>query len=78
MVDPTNSRDLNRDFGRLEGEVDRQKDDIAEIKADVKTILGYVDQAKGSWKTLTITGATGGAVAAIIMKALPFLGGLPR
>lgn len=71
-------RALERDMGRLEARVDRGEIDLREIKADVKAILGLVNQARGGWKMLVVVGAVAGAVGALVTKLGMLAGFLPR
>lgn len=77
MTDP--ERDiLNRDLGRLEARVDGLEAALREIKADIKAILGLINQARGGWKMLVVTGAIAGATGALITKIGMLSGFLPR
>ena len=52
--------------------------ELREIKADVKSILALVNQAKGGWKTLVIVGAIAGASGALVTKLGMVSGFFPR
>ena len=56
--------DINeRDFGRLEAEVQALKAEIDDIKADVKCLLALANKSKGGfWMGMTIASAVGGVV----------------
>jgi prefoldin subunit 5 len=69
---------LQRDMGRLEARVDAVESELREIKADVKSILALVNQAKGGWKTLVVVGAVAGAAGALVTKLGMVSGFLPR
>ena len=50
-----------RDFGRLEAEVQALKAEIDDIKADVKCLLALANKSKGGfWMGMTIASAVGG------------------
>jgi hypothetical protein len=52
-----------RDFGRLEAEVQSLKDELDGIKADVKELLALANKSKGGfWMGMTIASAVGGIV----------------
>lgn len=70
--------DMQRDLGRLEARVDALESELREIKADVKSILALVNQAKGGWKTLVIVGAIAGASGALVTKLGMVSGFFPR
>lgn len=69
------SADLHQQVGKHEGEIDALKDDMAEVKADVKQILAFVNQAQGSWKTLVAIGGFSAAVGGFVGWALHFFVG---
>lgn len=69
---------MQRDLGRLEARVDALESELREIKADVKSILALVNQAKGGWKTLVIVGAIAGASGALVTKLGMVSGFFPR
>jgi multidrug resistance efflux pump len=49
------------------------KEDVSEIKDDVKAIRRTLDEARGGWKTLVMIAGVAGTVGAFIGKYLPFL-----
>lgn len=52
-----------RDFGRLEAEVQALKSEIDDIKADVKCLLALANKSKGGfWMGMTIASGIGGLV----------------
>ena len=58
-----------RDFGRLEAEVQALKAEIDDIKADVKCLLALANKSKGGfWMGMTIASAIGGFVTFFIDK----------
>lgn len=77
MTDPDRDA-LQRDMGRLEARVDALESELREIKADVKSILALVNQAKGGWRTLILVGAVAGATGALVTKLGMLSGFLPR
>lgn len=64
------SDDLHQQIGRHDAQIESLQTDMSEVKADVKTILKFMNQAQGSWKTLVAIGglaaAVGGAVGWIV------------
>jgi hypothetical protein len=56
-----------RDFGRLEAEVQGLKSELDDIKADVKSLLALANKSKGGfWMGMTIASAIGGFVTFFI------------
>lgn len=52
-----------RDFGRLEAEVQSLKSELDDIKADVKCLLALANKSKGGfWMGMTIASGVGGVV----------------
>lgn len=52
-----------RDFGRLEAEVQGLKAELDDIKADVKCLLALANKSKGGfWMGMTIASGIGGVV----------------
>lgn len=50
----------------LEANYSNLKDDVGEIKTDVKSILANINQGRGAWKTALIGGgAAGGIISAL-------------
>lgn len=64
------SDDLHQQIGRHDAQIESLQTDMSEVKADVKTILQFMNQAQGSWKTLVAIGglaaAVGGAVGWVV------------
>lgn len=56
------SDDLNQQIGRLEANVDRLHADMAELKADIKSISNSVNRWKGAGAVLLIIGTVLGFV----------------
>ena len=60
-----------RDFGRLEAEVQALKAEIDDIKADVKCLLALANKSKGGfWMGMTIASAVGGIVTFFFDRVL--------
>lgn len=57
----------------LEEQMRATRADHAEMRADVKTIMATLQEAKGGWRTLMMVGGAAGAVGAVIGKLLPFM-----
>lgn len=56
------SDDLNQQIGRLEANVERLHADMAELKADIKSISNSVNRWKGAGAVLLIIGTVLGFV----------------
>lgn len=55
---------------RVEASAETLREDMTELKADVKSILATLNQAKGGWKTLMAVGTVGGALGSIATWAI--------
>ena len=63
MIDPVEVK-----VAVLETEMRVVKDDVGEIKTDVRAIRDTLSQAKGGWKTLMLVGGIAAAVGATFSK----------
>lgn len=71
-----------RDFGRLESDVlalkvqnTELKTEIKELRADVRTLLDAVTEAKGGWKMLMAVGSASAIIGASMAKLVLWLKG---
>lgn len=56
-----------RDFGRLEAEVQGLKTELDDIKKDVKSLLALANKSKGGfWMGMTIASLVGGVITFFI------------
>ena len=62
-----------QEIGRLQGEMDSVKEDVKEMKTDIKAILNFVNQTKGGWKTIALISGCSSAFTLLAVKFLPFL-----
>ena len=79
MTDPSHS-DLQRDLGRLEGEMQAAHREIGdmkkvvdEVRGEIRAIRETLSEARGGWKTLLAVAGVAGAAGAGLSKLLPFL-----
>jgi hypothetical protein len=63
----------DREIGQLTEAVGNLKSDVAEIKEDVKKMTEFMQQAKGSWKTVMGIAGFAAAVGALAAKLLPWV-----
>ena len=60
-----------RDFGRLEAEVQALKAELDDIKTDVKELLALANKSKGGfWMGMTIASAVGGVVTFFVDRIM--------
>ena len=60
-----------RDFGRLEAEVQALKEELDGIKSDVKELLALANKSKGGfWMGMTIASAVGGVITFFFDRVL--------
>jgi prefoldin subunit 5 len=62
------SDDLNQQIGRLEANVERLHADMAELKADIKSISNSVNRWKGAGAVLVIVGMLLGYVVDLVYR----------
>jgi len=72
MVDMS---DLNIAVAKLEVQVERLEQDMAELKSDIKFIRRKLDEAAGGWKVFMIVGSAGAALGGLIFKGLDMMWG---
>jgi hypothetical protein len=66
---------LQRDIGRMEGDISALRQDVAEMKADVKILTEAMSQLKGGTRTLLGVAAVIGAVVSWVIHLV--VGKLP-
>lgn len=59
---------------KLEQQMTDTREDMGEIKGDVKTILSTLAEAKGGWKTLVLIAGAAGTLGAFAVKAVGVFG----
>lgn len=60
---------------RMEVQVERLEQDMAELKSDIKFIRRKLDEATGGWKVFMIVGSAGAAIGGLIFKFIDMIGG---
>ncbi len=55
---------LQRDLAKAEARIEIMQAEIIGLRADVRTLLNFISEAKGGWKMLLISAAVAGAVGA--------------
>ena len=68
----------DHELGELQAEVRNVKEDVAEMKKDVKGIMETLAQAKGGWKTLLLVAGIAGVMGAAVSKLVAFTAWLPK
>lgn len=64
------TRDERERLATLEQQMRDSRDDIAEMKIDVKAIRTALSEARGGWKIVLLLGGGAAAVGAAIAKLL--------
>lgn len=70
--------DISPDVVRLQVEMSEVKNDIHELREDVKSLLALANQSKGGYKTVMLIAGISGTAGAILSKLLPFASALPK
>ena len=63
----------DREIGELSARITALEDDVKEARADIKRLLEFTQQARGSWKTLMAVAGASASVGAVVSKVLPFI-----
>ncbi len=62
---------LEREIGELTAKVERLEKDVSDMKDDIRSMLSFMEQARGSWKTMMGIAGFAAAVGALVAKILP-------
>lgn len=68
------TEELHREIGRHGAEINALQKDMTEVKQDVKTILEFINQGRGGWKTIMLVAGAAGTVGALAAKIVSFMG----
>lgn len=68
MATPGNNGSMIERLATLEANYKHMDDKLETMSADVKTLLTFVEQSKGGWKTLVAVASIGGFVGGLLMK----------
>ncbi len=63
--------EIERTLGEHGARLTAVEDDIAEIKADVKTVLRQMAEAQGGWKVLMLVGGASATIGGLLATYLP-------
>lgn len=61
------------DIAVLQTEMRDVKDDVREMRGDIKKVLEFTQQARGSWVTLMAVAGAASAIGAAVAKVIPYL-----
>lgn len=61
-------------LARLEAHYEGLKEDMREMRDDVRALRDMAENAKGGWRTLMIVGGIGSVVGGMLVKFVPILG----
>lgn len=61
-------------LAKLEAHYEGLKEDMGEVRTDVKALRDMAEHAKGGWRTLMIVGGIGSVVGGMLVKFVPFMG----
>lgn len=66
---------IEREIGRLQAQNEAQKKQLDSMEAKLDTVLGFMQSATGSWKTLVGVGFVSSTVTAVALKVWALLKG---
>lgn len=76
----SDTNEIHRDLGRLEGQIgalearlEQQNYEIASLRSDVRELVKFSQEARGSWRTLMAMGGFAAAIGALIAKFAPMM-----
>lgn len=61
-------------IAKLEAIVDGLKEDVHEMRADVRALRTMAENARGGWWALTVIGGLGTVIGGLLVKFVPVLG----
>jgi hypothetical protein len=64
---------VKTDIAVLQSEMRDVKEDLHDIKKDVREMLIFMQQARGSWKTVMGIAGASAAVGALVAKIIPLI-----
>lgn len=64
---------IKTDIAVLQSEMRDVKEDLHDIKKDVREMLIFMQQARGSWKTVMGIAGASAAVGALVAKIIPLI-----
>jgi chromosome condensin MukBEF ATPase and DNA-binding subunit MukB len=64
---------VKTDIAVLQSEMRDVKEDLHDIKRDVREMLIFMQQARGSWKTVMGIAGASAAVGALVAKIIPLI-----
>lgn len=63
----------DHEIGALGARMGAVEEDIKEIRHDVREMLEFMQQARGSWKTVMGIAGASAAVGALVAKIIPLI-----
>jgi len=72
MAEPTHG-DLHRQIGALQADMENLKEDMKEVRSDVRQLVAVSEQTKGGWKVIAVVGSIGGVAGGLLTKIFPKL-----
>ena len=68
----------DHELGERQAEVRNVKEDVAEMKSDLRDVRDILSQAKGGWKTLLLVAGIAGVMGAAVSKLVVLTAWLPK
>lgn len=68
----------DREMGEHDARLKALEQQVTELRADVKSILSVLSEARGGWKTLMLVGGIAGMMGATIAKLAGALMFMPK
>lgn len=66
---------LDAKINALEARLEAQNEEIASMRQDIRALLAFSQEARGSWKTLMAMSGFAAVVGGLLTKFLPYLVG---
>lgn len=63
----------DREIGRLQADVQTLKDDVHELRGDMKYVRATLSEAKGGWKTVILVAGIAATIGGVVTKVAGIL-----
>lgn len=70
--------EVYRQLGEQHAEIRNLREDVDEVKRDVKFMLGILSEAKGGWKTIALIAGVASMATVLGTKLLAILSWVPK
>lgn len=70
--------EYEREIGEMSARIGALEMTVTEMRHDLRMVRDTLNEARGSWRTLLAVAGFSSAIGAFVVKAIPYLGALPK